>query len=501
MRIAIAGFVDETMTFLNEPTTVDRFERAVKRGRSIIDGTGPIPSSFNQGYIDGYMTVLDAEGVEAVPIINVHRVPGPFTSWITQDCFDRYMDEMADGLRASGPVDGVLLALHGALAVSGVPKPEAEICRRVRGAVGAVPIMVTLDLHANEDHEITDAADAVFIIKTYPHVDYVEIGAIAARCMVQTVRGQFRPTQTLRKPGIVSASIFQGTHDEPMKGIYERCREWEGKPGVYCVSVAPGFAYSDVPDIGMCVIAVTDDDQELADKVADDLAKMAWDLRDSFNRPLPGAKDAVSQVMELVARGEKPVVIADGADRIGDSTHVLRQLLDQGASNWAIPGISDPVVAAELERTAKIGDRVNLRVGGWYGVHSGEPVEITGTVEFMGRPRYSLVGPMGKGQTVQDGFVARIDLGNNRHVVIADRTRVANDSAPLEAVGVDVASLEIIPLKSRAHHRAFWDAVARVNLPINAPGYREIADLSQLEYHNIPDDVYPIGIKWRQSED
>jgi microcystin degradation protein MlrC len=486
------------MTFLNEPTTVDHFEPAVKRGRSVLTGAGKIPSSFNQDYINGYMNVLRAEGVEPIPVVNVHKVPGPFTSWITQDCFEQYASEMIALFRAAGPVDGVLLALHGALAVSGVPKPEAELCRRVREAVGKVPVMVTLDLHANEDHELTDATDAVFILKTYPHVDSEEIGEIAARCMVATVRGQMRPTQALRRPGIVSASIFQGTRDEPMKGLYERCRKWERHQGVYCVSIAPGFAYADVPDIGMCVIAVTDNDQALADLVAEDVSAAAWELRDSFFRQLPNPKEAVAKAMELVAKGEGPVVLADGADRIGDSTHVLRELIAQGARNWAEAGIYDPAAAAELERTAKVGDHVTLRIGGWYGVHSGEPVEITGTVAYMGRPRYTLVGPMGKGRTVQDGFVARVDLGDSRHVMVADRTRVANDSSPLEAVGVDVASLDIIPLKNRAHHRAFWDTVAKVNMPLDAPGYREVPDLSQLEYENVPADIYPIGRKWRE---
>jgi len=117
------------------------------------------------------------------------------------------------------------------MAVSGIPKPEAEICRRVRKAVGDIPIMVTLDLHANEDHELAEAADAVFILKTYPHVDSEQIGEIAARCMVETVRGNLRPTMACRRPGILSASIYQASSSHPMKDIYDRAREWEKNAG------------------------------------------------------------------------------------------------------------------------------------------------------------------------------------------------------------------------------------------------------------------------------
>ncbi len=496
MRIAIASFSDETMTFLDTPTTVERFEPATRRGREVIEGNRGIPT-----YINGFLRVLDAEGAEVVPILESRKAPGPFSGWITTECFDKYTGEIAQGLNAEGRVDGVLLALHGAMAVQGVPRPEAEICRRVRDVVGdEVPIMVTLDMHANEDEALIEVTDAVFVLKTYPHVDSQQIGEMAAECMVETLRGNFCPTQAMRRPGLVSPSMFQGTDDTPMRDIYDRCREWEKHPSVYGVSVGTGFAYCDVPDIGMFVIAVTHDDQVLADRVAQDVSDYCWSFRDAFARRLPDHREAVAQVMERVASGQSPIVIADGADRIGDSTWVLRELIEQGAENWAHHGIHDPRAAAELQATAQVGDRISMKIGGWYGPHSGEPVEISGTVEFMGRPEYELVGPMGKGARVKDGFVARINLGSNRHVVVADRTRGANDSSSLEAVGIDVAGLDIIPIKSRNHHRAYWSQVAEANVPIDAPGYREVVDLTELEYHNIPADVYPIGSRWRQND-
>lgn len=493
MRIAIAGFSDETCTFCKDPTTIDRYEPAVQRGQAILDGNRGVPT-----YISGYMQVLEAEGAEIVPITYASKTPGPFASWLTTDTFDKYADEIAAGLAGAGPLDGVLLSLHGAMAVSGVPKPEAELVRRCRKAVGAIPIMVTLDLHANEDHELTDAADAVFVLKTYPHVDSQETGEVAARCMVRTVRGELHPTQAIRRPGIVSASIFQASDQYPMKVVYDRCRDWEAKPGVICVSCAPGYAYADVPDIGMSVIAVTDNDQQLAETIAQDVSDLAWSMRDALARKLPKPQEGVAEVMRLVAEGKGPVVIADGADRIGDSTWVLKELLAQGARNWAIPGIADPAAAAYLEANHKVGDLVTISIGGWYNELSGTPAEVTGTIEYMGRPSYRLVGPMRRGMLVQDGFVARINLGDNRHVVVADRMRGSNDSAGLTSVGVDVATLDIIILKDRVHHRAYWDTVAKTDYPMDAPGLG-LADLGLLSYENAPADAFPIGANWRGS--
>ncbi|HHY75550.1 MAG TPA: M81 family metallopeptidase, partial [Firmicutes bacterium] len=146
MRIGIAGFSDETCTFCKEPTTIERFEQGTLRGQEILERNRGIPT-----YINGYMRVLEAEGAEMVPTVYASKGPGGFSSWITTDCFDKYSYEIADALKAAGKLDGVLLSLHGAMAVTGVPKPEAELVRRVRKAVGDIPIMVTLDLHANED--------------------------------------------------------------------------------------------------------------------------------------------------------------------------------------------------------------------------------------------------------------------------------------------------------------------------------------------------------------
>ncbi|MGE5653886.1 MAG: M81 family metallopeptidase [Bacillota bacterium] len=492
MRVAVAEFSHETCTFCPDPTTIASLEPYVRRGQAVIDKNRGIPT-----YINGFIKIADqVENLELVPIVAVNMAPGPYTSWFDLECFEKYANEIADGLQKAGPLDGVLLALHGAMAVREFPHPEAEIVRRARAVVGDIPIMVTLDLHANEDHHLTDVSDAVFVLKTYPHIDSEETGALAAQCMVDTLQGRVRPAQALRKPGIISASIYQASDYHPMKLIYDRCREWERQNGVYCVSAAPGFAYADVPDVGMSIIAVTNNDQELAAKIAQDVSDLAWSLREAFARPLPKPHEGVAQVIELVAKGERPVVIADGADRTGDSTHMLRELLAQAAKNFAIPGIADPKVAHHLEQTAKVGDRVTVTIGGWASEHSGEPVEVTGIIAYMGRPSYTLVGPMGKGRKVQDQLVVVLDLGDNRHVVVSEKMRGSNDSAGLTSVGITIDTLDIIILKDRVHHRAFWDSVAKVDFPVDAPGIGA-ADLSTLHYDNIPKDIYPLGEKWR----
>lgn len=206
MRIAVAAFMHETCTFCPRPTTIEDFEYyGVPRGEAVLKMARGTPHGR------GVIKVAEVEpDVELVGILAaVQSRGGTSGSWLTPACFDRYSLGIAEGIKTAGDIDGVLLILHGAMAVTGVPRPEAEIVRRVRTVVGPdVPIMVTLDLHANEDHALIDAADGVFIMKTYPHVDQEAIGMLAARCLVATVRGAFTPTMALRKPGIVTPSVF-----------------------------------------------------------------------------------------------------------------------------------------------------------------------------------------------------------------------------------------------------------------------------------------------------
>ena len=497
MRIAVASFSHETCTFCPRPTTVEDFEKGVvHHGDEVVANAKKV-----KGYLRGFISVAEKEGAELVGILDASRSWGGSSgSWLTPECFDRYADGIANGLREAGRLDGVFLALHGAMAAKEHHKPEAEVVRRARRAVGDdVPIMVTLDLHANEDHELTDAADAVFIIKTYPHVDKEESGMTAARWMIDTVRGVKRPTMAIRKPGVISPSVFQGTGIHPGKTIMDRCREWEAKERDVYVSVAFGFAYADVPDGGASVIAVTNGDQELADRIAQDVSDLVWELREPLaRRKIPKSKEGVAKGIELAKKGKTPVVLADHSDRMGDSTHILKELLAQGAANFGVSSIADPVAVERLMKENKVGDTVTLKVGAYTCTeYAGEPVELTGKVEFLGVGDYRLTGPKDTGRLQRVGPTASLDLGNNNHVVVTSTLHQCQDSEGFNHFGIDFDSLDIMVIKSRVHFRAFYETAAAEIIEVDAPGLGA-ADLSQFEYVNEPKGLYPIDPKWRK---
>ena len=474
MKIAVATFSHETCTFAPKPTTIEDWEYFGPPMDNIVD--------ISSGYIGGFRRMCDEfGGVELVGITSPRGVRGGSSSgWNTTATFDKYTNLMAEDIRKKGPFDGFFLARPGAMAVTGIPKPEAEIVRRLRKEVGNIPIMVTLDLHANEDHELSDAADAVFIIKRYPHYDTALIGERTARVMVKTIRGLYTPTMATRKPGVITPSVFQGTGVSPAMDIMERARRWECRRRDVYISVAFGFAYADVPDVGATVMVVTNNNQELADKIADDMSDYIWRNRKVFaGKKLPKTKHGVAQAIKAAKEGKSPVVIADHSDRTGGSSQILEELIGQGAENFCIATLRDEKAIDSIKGRYNTGDAITIRVGGYSDKFAGNPVEINGKVEFLGE--YS-------GEAI-----AVLHFDKNNRVILTPTLRQITSTGIFASLGIDFEQLDIIVLKSRVHFRRGYHetGIAGAIIEVDAPGWGP-SDLTTLPYENIPKDLYPV---------
>jgi microcystin degradation protein MlrC len=477
VRIAVAQFSHETCTFCPDPTTIEDWEYYGSPTRDLLGS--------DRGYIGGFKTMCEEfGGVELVGILSPRGARGGSSgSWITQDAFDKYSYGIADDLEGQGPFDGVFLALHGAMAVTGIPKPEAELVRRVRAVVGDIPIFVTLDLHANEDQELSDAADAVFIIKRYPHYDTTLQGERAARVMIKTIRGTYTPTMATRKPGVITPSVFQGTGVSPAMDIMERARRWECQEKDAYVSVAFGFAYADVPDVGATVMVVTNDDQKLADRIADDMSDYIWRCRHEFaGKKLPKTQEGVALAMAAAKEGKTPVVIADHSDRTGGSTHILEELIKEGAENFCIATLRDEKALEKIEAEYKQGDSLEIKLGGYSDEFAGNPVRVNGTIKFLGKQSRETV--------------AVLHFGKNNRVILTPHLTQVTTPDIFEPLGINLKELDIIVLKSRVHfRRGFHETgLAGAIIEVDAPGLGP-ADLTLLPYKNIPKDIYPVYSK------
>jgi microcystin degradation protein MlrC len=451
--------------------------------------------SYIRGFVD---RIGEYGGVDLVGLRSPYEVfGGSSRSWNTRETFDHFADMIVSDLRSRMPVDGVYLAPHGAMAVDGVPRPEAELARRVREAVGPdVPIVGTFDLHGNEDGEFLRWADGAFVTKRYPHYDSYLQGERAARFLVLAMRGDYQPVTATRKPPVLTATVLQWTGQSPAMDIMERARRWEAREDDAYVSVFFGYPWSDVPDVGTTVHVITDGDRELADEIADDMEEFIWRVRADFAQgDFPMPEEAVAEAREAIAAGETPVVLADYSDRPGDATWILRELLERDVGGVLYAALRDEDALDSLAAAgAGVGDEVDLTVGGFTGPQAGEPVRIRGTLRFLG-PQFGYER------------VAAVEYGDGSMLLLTPAYEQVIHPDQLRFGPIDPDAYDVFVLKSRVHFRRGFDETGYAGrmIVVDAPGpWVGTTRLDSLEYEHAPiGQMYPFGTPpdgWRGRE-
>lgn len=482
-RIAVMRFQQETCTFCpggDAPTEDWTRLGPLLKGEALLD-SGPGMRGFVQ-------QARDYGDMEIVPLTSPHRLfGGSSRSWSTKESFDTFIGQMLEELRQQMPVDGVYLALHGALAVRNIPKPEAEIARRFREVIGPeVPIAGTFDLHGNEDQEFLEAADFAFVTKRYPHYDMYRQGQRAARAIHMTLTGDYKVTSATRKPGIITPTVVQWTGAAPSSEIMERARRWEDREAGAFVSVFYGFPWSDVPDVGATIHVMTNNDQSLADHIADDMNEYFWQVREAFaNEPLPGPTEAASIVSEAQKNGRTPVVVGDHSDRPGDATHIMQALQVSGVTRVVYAGISSPDVLERLKATeAAVGDPFDEEVGG-ITASGGNPVRIQGRIEYLG-PWFGYDN------------TAAVAFGDGNLVMIVPAYTQVRYPEGIDVGPINHEDYEVFVVKSRVHFRRGFDETnyAKAIVVVEAPEPTIGSSfLDALPYENVElENYYPYGV-------
>ncbi|MBO9354906.1 hypothetical protein GG851_12985 [Bordetella petrii] len=489
MRVAVLHFMHETVTFLSNDTTLDDFiyEGSPARGEALL-------AADTRGYIGGFVQVArEYSNVEVVGIESpLFPKTGTGSGWITREAFEHFVGIMVRGLREQGPFDGVYLAVHGAMAVRGIARPEAELARRVREVVGpGAFISATFDPHANEDEAFLQSADMAFSVKYFPHYDAHVQGQRAARMLVRAIRRDFTPAHFQRKVPIISATVLQWTGASPWMDMIQRALVWEAREPDLYVNVLFGFPWADVPDTGMTVQALTNGNPELARKVVDDMCEWIWRRRaDLLNttQVLPVA-DGVKQARQLAAEGRKPVVLADHSDRSGYATWILRQVLAQNLSRTLIATVADEqAIQALQDAGVQAGQDFDMAVGGRVDPSSGQPVRITGKVVH--------VGAKGTGPQRYLDHV-NIAFGDGNLLILSRYLVQVKELEEISQRGVNAADFDILAIKSRVHFRRGFDdsgyAKAILVVEPDEP-FLGTVRLDGLAYENIDlADFYPYG--------
>ncbi len=486
-RVAIAGFKLESVTFLPNLTTLADFQAIEASGAEVI--------ARNRGAntpTGGFISVCERNDVEMVPIVYTEAGAAACAS---DEAFDHYRSRILDAL-AQGHVDGVLLDLHGALVTPNRLDADGDIITAVRKQVGpGVRIMVALDYHANLDDRTLADADAAFGYHFSPHVDQAQTGERTAECLIRTLRGEIAPTWAICKPGLMVPSIFSATGLEPLAGVVrESIRRAETAPDVYLdISIFAGFSYADVPNCGFSVLAVTNANLKRAAEQASEFCAIIRDARRDFSHEdlVHDIEGGIAKAQGIVEQTRRPVVLLEHADRMVDSTHVLRAIVERRLGRTAVPYLWDPAAVAKgLE--AGEGAQVTLSVGGHSSERAGEPVEVSGTIRFAGAKAYRGTGAFSEGRWVDLGDVVVLDTGF-AVLSLTSRPNVAVSEDCFTQFGMDIKDFDYVLLRSKTHFRAAYTDITAAIVIIDTPDWGP-ANLKSLDYVHVPrDKVYPFS--------
>lgn len=490
MKIVIAQFKHETNTFSPVPTPLTRFGG----GSAPPEGEAVLAAYRGTGSAIGAFLDLAAQiGAQVVTPIAASAAPSAPCS---DETFDYVSGRICDAVAAG--CDAVLLDLHGAMVSASHDDAEGELLRRLREIDPHVMIGVALDMHTNMSEAIARHATVVAGYQTYPHVDMYETGVRAAKPIMASLQGCPLPTIAWGQRPMLPHVMRQGSDDEPNKTLQDRCREMEAD-GILSATVFVGFPHADIEIAGLSAVVV-DHDPARARKACDELLDLAWQRRAEFVYPLEALEVSLDRARQLAetAPGAGPIVLLDHYDNCAsggtmDTTTVLGRIIAAGLPDVAAFAIYDPQAVQAMVK-AGVGATVTLPLGGKLPMPSlglaGTPLTVTGVVKKLVDGRFTNQGPMARGQRMNMGPTAVLQVGGVEIVVISEHVE-PHDIACLEAVGIDPMSKRFLMLKSRVHWRAGLRKYARAIVECAGTGVCT-SDYSSLQFHKVRRPIYPL---------
>ena len=482
-RVAVGGFHHETNSFMDGSTGYDYFEShrdrpPLVRGQDVLKWLAPETGSFA---LSGFLGDTQNE-FEIVPLV---WGSGGAGATVTAEAFERISAEMVARISDALPVDAVYLDLHGAMVTEDFEDGEGELLRRVRRAVGEkIPVVASLDYHANVTAMMVQSADALVAYRTYPHVDRVRTGKQAAAVLKQILKDGRPAGRVLRKAPFLIPLNSQSTLVHPSSTVVHASTKEIA--GVYCVSYLAGFPSSDLAECGPSALAYAKT-QALAEQAADELEALIEKLETDFSFPLLDERQAIEKAMAIARSADKPVVIADTQDNPGcggtsDTTGVLAELLRHDVGS-AVLGLFCDADAATAAHLAGVGSEITLALGGRHGPAPVVPLHQTFTVAALGDGKFATAGKVTGKRQVDLGPMALLRIGAV-DVVVTSKRMQSHDLAPYQHVGVNVSDYKIVVVKSTCHFRAEFEPLAAEVLVTISPG-AFAAYPSQLPYKRL----------------
>lgn len=479
MKIFVATFGTESNTFATYPASMSDFRDGLWCEGDIANER---PSPWS-GPAALWLKEAEAIGWEVCEGLHAFAQPA---GTVSRAVYEEIRDRILDDLRACGPVDAVLMFLHGAMVAEGYDDCEADFTKRVREIVGSeTRIGIELDLHAHIDQQLLDVTDVIVFYKTYPHIDHNERAEDLFALMKRTLSGEIDPEMQLFD--CKTMGLFPTTPEGPMKEFVADMERAEGKDGVLSLSLNHGFPWADVPMAGAKMLAVSDGDIELARTTAEKFGKYFYGIRKQAALTFTPMDEAIRIAAQ---KGEKPLLLADVSDQTGggapgDTCYMVRAFLDAGIDNATFGPIWDPAAIKICFQLGQ-GAKSRLRIGGKFEPMSGPPLDIDVEIKLLKRDSWQENDGL---EDVFIGDVAVIKCAGVEIVLTSLRTNVFSPSF-FTGHGISLDDKQVIGVKNLYKHTDVFAPLVREQHYVATPGLCQ-PDLSKLDYKRLPRPMWP----------
>ncbi|MDC0935356.1 M81 family metallopeptidase [Pirellulales bacterium] len=481
-RIAVGGILTECNHFGGPDIDIAAFERyELRYGEQLLE--------TDAGTVGGMLSVCRERGAEVVPLLFASTCPGGL---VTSDCYTQLKDDLLGRLAESLPVDGVLLPLHGAMAAKDVPDCEGDLIQSVRQLVGPnVPIVATLDLHAQVTRAMVEFADALVAWETYPHRDAETTGRRGAELLLDALAGHCRPVMAMAKVPVVTGAFLGSTvGDGPFARLMRQTKSLEGQGGVLSTSLFLGHPYLDLPEMGSGGLVVADADESLAVDLANSLGEAYWEMRRELEPETYTPDQAVQAGLQIDGG---PVLLVEAADccgggAAGDSVATLKALLQLAPQQSALVPVVDQRVADECHRLG-IGGEITTQLGHQQDSHWGEPVAITGRIERLSDGLFHYDGGIWDGVQGNMGPTAIVSIGPIEILISSFGTYDWHDEQ-FKSVGLDPGNVKFLVVKNPMNFRPTYEGVAKATFVLDTPGPTPVT-MKGVQYKRMSRPFFP----------
>ena len=480
-RIAVGAIFTECNDLGGLPLTLEDFQRCeLFRGQDML--------RIDASAVGGALKGLRDGGAEPVPLLWASAYPG---QPMTAACYNELKGDMLDRLRKIMPVDGVLMPLHGSAAAANAPDPEGDLLAAVRAIVGdTVPIVATVDLHADVTEAMVRNADALVVWETYPHTDMFATSERGARLLFDILEGRCRPTMAMAKVPVITSAIHGSTAgDDPLAQVLRFAKSHEGRNGVLTTGVFLVHPYLDNPGMGSGGLAITDNDMEGAVALARRIGDMYWSKRHDLEPRVYTPEQAVAEGMKVKGG---PVILVETADcsgggAAGDSVATLKALLAvEGVT--ALAPVVDPAAALLCHKTG-VGKTITTKLGHQLDPRWGQPITVTGEVVRVTDGRFRYIGGMWDATIGEMGPTAVLRVGGVQILIKTHGTYDWMDEQ-FQSVGLDASSVKFVVAKNPMNHRQAYAGFAKTKFVLDTPGPTP-ATLKNIKFKRLQRPYFP----------